>query len=219
VQVTTLNELIVPGKAPFPNMVKIDAEGFDLKVLARASNLLGKTDIFLVEAMVCGPYENSALEVMQFMAGARYCLIDYRTGTQPKARRPLTLRAGIPAKGIAAARQSRLLRVNFVPPASCQRLERRGRESKSLLFNASHPHPTFRFPGYVLKCLPPAIHADTLWFGPDCRTLFLPGIINDLCDFCIPDGLTGRTAPGFHPAAAFFVFIHLRTAQFATPFF
>src|SRR5690349_13477696 len=76
VQVTTLNELITPGKAPFPDMVKIDAEGFDLKVLAGASNLLGKTDIFLAEAMVCGPYENSALEVMQFMAGAGYRLID-----------------------------------------------------------------------------------------------------------------------------------------------
>jgi len=76
VQVSTLNELIAPGKAPFPDMVKIDSEGFDLKVLAGASNLLGKTEIFLAEAMVCGPYENSALEVMQFMASAGYRLID-----------------------------------------------------------------------------------------------------------------------------------------------
>ena len=35
--------------AGLPEMVKIDAEGFDLKVLAGASDLLGKTDIFLVE--------------------------------------------------------------------------------------------------------------------------------------------------------------------------
>jgi hypothetical protein len=29
-----------------PDMVKIDAEGLDLKVLAGGSNLLGKTEVF-----------------------------------------------------------------------------------------------------------------------------------------------------------------------------
>jgi FkbM family methyltransferase len=75
-QVITLNELIPSSGALAPDLVKVDAEGFDLKVLTGASNLMGKTDIFLAEAMVCGPYENSALEVMQFMAGAGYRLID-----------------------------------------------------------------------------------------------------------------------------------------------
>jgi|SRR5579859_2640055 len=75
-QVITLNELVASGGVPCPDMVKIDAEGFDLKVLAGASNLLGKTDIFLAEAMVCGPYENSVLEVIAFMASAGYRLID-----------------------------------------------------------------------------------------------------------------------------------------------
>jgi len=76
VQVITLNDLFPSGTEPFPDLVKIDAEGFDLKVLAGASELLGKTDVFLIEAMVCGPYENSALEVMEFMADAGYRLID-----------------------------------------------------------------------------------------------------------------------------------------------
>jgi FkbM family methyltransferase len=76
VPVKTLNEIVSSSSAPPPEMVKIDAEGFDLHVLAGASNLLGKTDIFLVEAVVCGNYENSATEVIQFMASAGYRLID-----------------------------------------------------------------------------------------------------------------------------------------------
>jgi FkbM family methyltransferase len=75
-QVTTLNELVASGSAPLPDLVKIDAEGFDLKVLAGASQLMGKTDIFLAEAMVCGPYENSVLDVVRHMASAGYRLID-----------------------------------------------------------------------------------------------------------------------------------------------
>jgi hypothetical protein len=57
-------------------MVKIDAEGFDLRVLAGASSLLGKTGIFLVEAVVCGNYENSVAEIVNFMANAGYRLMD-----------------------------------------------------------------------------------------------------------------------------------------------
>jgi len=76
VPVKTLNEIVSSSGAPPPEMVKIDAEGFDLKVLAGASGLLGKTDIFLVEAVVCGNYENSVAEVVKFMAAAGYRLID-----------------------------------------------------------------------------------------------------------------------------------------------
>jgi FkbM family methyltransferase len=81
VAVKTLNEIAATNAIP-PDMVKIDAEGFDLKVLAGASNLLGKTDIFLVEAMVCGNYENSLAEVMKFMMNAGYRLIDMTTPTR-----------------------------------------------------------------------------------------------------------------------------------------
>jgi FkbM family methyltransferase len=76
VPVKTLNEIVSSSSAPPPEMVKIDAEGFDLHVLAGASNLLGETDIFLVEAVVCGDYENSVAEVVKFMANAGYRLID-----------------------------------------------------------------------------------------------------------------------------------------------
>ena len=78
VPVTTLNQIISSSSAPLPDMVKIDAEGFDLKVLAGASDLFGKTDIFLVEAIVrtVGPHENSIAEVVKFMAKAGYSLMD-----------------------------------------------------------------------------------------------------------------------------------------------
>jgi FkbM family methyltransferase len=76
VPVKTLNEIAAAAGGGLPDMVKIDAEGLDLKVLAGASELLGKTDVFLVEAMVCAGYENSAARVIEFMAGADYRLVD-----------------------------------------------------------------------------------------------------------------------------------------------
>jgi len=77
----TLNKLVASSDAGLPEMVKIDAEGFDLKVLAGASDLLAKTDIFLVEAVVWGVgtgrvYDNSVAEVVSFMAKAGYNLMD-----------------------------------------------------------------------------------------------------------------------------------------------
>jgi FkbM family methyltransferase len=76
VPMMTLNQIVASSGAGLPEMVKIDAEGFDLKVLAGASDLLGKTDIFLVEAAVRGASENSVAEVVRFMAEAGYNLLD-----------------------------------------------------------------------------------------------------------------------------------------------
>jgi FkbM family methyltransferase len=79
VPIITLNQIVASSGAGLPEMVKIDAEGFDLKVLAGASDLLGETDIFLVEALVCcagGAFENSVAEVVRFMTKAGYKLMD-----------------------------------------------------------------------------------------------------------------------------------------------
>jgi FkbM family methyltransferase len=79
VPIFTLNEIVASSGAGLPEMVKIDAEGYDLKVLAGASDLLGKTDIFLVEAVVWGvggAYDNSVAKVVSFMAEAGYNLMD-----------------------------------------------------------------------------------------------------------------------------------------------
>jgi len=77
VPVTTLTEIVASSSLPMPNMVKIDAEGFDLKVISGASELLGKTDIFLAEvALGQRDLENTALKVIQKMADAGYRFID-----------------------------------------------------------------------------------------------------------------------------------------------
>jgi len=77
VPVKTLNEIVASSGLPIPEMVKIDAEGFDLKALCGASDLLGKTDIFLAEVSVGQrDFENTPLAVMQEMADAGYRLVD-----------------------------------------------------------------------------------------------------------------------------------------------
>lgn len=77
VPVKTLNEIVASSGLPIPEMVKIDAEGFDLKALQGASDLLGKTDIFLAEVSVAQrDFENTPLAVMQKMADAGYRIID-----------------------------------------------------------------------------------------------------------------------------------------------
>lgn len=76
VEVKTLNQIVANSTAGMPEMVKIDAEGLDLRVLEGASDLLGKTEIFLVEAAICAPLKNSLSEVLGFMSGAGYKLMD-----------------------------------------------------------------------------------------------------------------------------------------------
>jgi FkbM family methyltransferase len=74
VSVTTLNQ--IAATAGTPEMVKIDAEGYDLKVLEGASNLFGRTEIFLVEAQVCGPYDTTMARVVSFMEKVGYQPMD-----------------------------------------------------------------------------------------------------------------------------------------------
>jgi FkbM family methyltransferase len=75
VQVRTLNE-IATSVGCIPEMVKIDAEGFDLKVLAGGSELWGKTDVLLIEAAICSSSENTVREVVNRMYDAGYHLLD-----------------------------------------------------------------------------------------------------------------------------------------------
>ncbi len=75
--VLTLNDIVAASQAPFPEMVKIDAEGLDLRVLAGASELLGRTDVFLVEACICSrDGANTAAALMDLMTRAGYQLMD-----------------------------------------------------------------------------------------------------------------------------------------------
>lgn len=77
VPVMTLNEIAAASSWAVPDMIKIDAEGLDLKVIAGASELLGKTDIFLAEvSLVQRDFENTPLAIIQSMADAGYRFID-----------------------------------------------------------------------------------------------------------------------------------------------
>ena len=77
VEVRTIDEIIATAGVPPPEMVKIDAEGFDLKALAGAASLLGQTDIFFLEAAVCaGGIENTMAAVIARMHDAGYRMID-----------------------------------------------------------------------------------------------------------------------------------------------
>jgi FkbM family methyltransferase len=77
VSVKTLNEIVSASNAPLPEVVKIDAEGFDLKVLAGASDLLSKTDILFVEVTICcGGYENTIARVVRTMDEVGYHVVD-----------------------------------------------------------------------------------------------------------------------------------------------
>jgi len=77
VPLRTVNEIVASSGLPIPEMVKIDAEGFDLKVLAGAFDLFGKTEIFLAEASIGQfDFENTALALIQTMAEAGYRFID-----------------------------------------------------------------------------------------------------------------------------------------------
>jgi FkbM family methyltransferase len=75
-EVISLDDLLARYDLPVPEMVKIDAEGFDLKVLRGAKSLLGKTEVFFLEAGVLCPFENSVAAAVKFMAEQGYHLID-----------------------------------------------------------------------------------------------------------------------------------------------
>jgi FkbM family methyltransferase len=74
VEVKTLDQVV--ADEPVPELVKIDAEGYDIKVIDGAKTLLGKTDVFLIEAMICGPFENTTQAVINRMAQAGYSILD-----------------------------------------------------------------------------------------------------------------------------------------------
>jgi FkbM family methyltransferase len=77
VPVKTLNEIVAASNGPLPDMVKIDAEGLDLKVLTGASDLIGKSEIFFVEVVICSVfYDNTIARVVQRMDDAGYRVID-----------------------------------------------------------------------------------------------------------------------------------------------
>lgn len=85
IPIVTLNEIVAKNTAlPFPDLVKIDAEGLDLEVLEGASNLMGKTEVFLVEAaLFCKEFDNNLLKMVNYMDAKGYTLFDITDLNRP----------------------------------------------------------------------------------------------------------------------------------------
>jgi FkbM family methyltransferase len=85
IPVVTLNEIVAKNTSlPFPDMIKIDAEGLDINVLEGASDLMGETEIFLVEAAVfCKKFDNNLLKIVSFMDDKGYSLFEITDLNRP----------------------------------------------------------------------------------------------------------------------------------------
>ncbi|MFE3846672.1 FkbM family methyltransferase [Flavobacterium sp. LB3P45] len=84
IPVVTLNGLLLNSDLPIPDIIKIDAEGLDIEVLKGASNFLGKTEIFMVEAGVVNKlFDNSFLKLITFMDENGYRLFEITDLNRP----------------------------------------------------------------------------------------------------------------------------------------
>jgi FkbM family methyltransferase len=75
VGLTTIDEAISENEGIIPEMIKIDAEGFDLKVLEGAQLALGKTDVIFCEAAVICPFDNTLASICNYMTDYCYRLV------------------------------------------------------------------------------------------------------------------------------------------------
>ena len=77
VPVTTVKALVEKFALPAPDIIKIDAEGLDLKVLEGCGSLLGSTYLFFVEAsLLPNTKDNAFVQVVDFMKRRGYALFD-----------------------------------------------------------------------------------------------------------------------------------------------
>jgi FkbM family methyltransferase len=76
VEIQTLNDIVKSQGLP-ADMVKIDAEGLDLRVLMGASELFQTTEIFLVEVNIHDVFSENTLDrILKFMEEKGYHLIE-----------------------------------------------------------------------------------------------------------------------------------------------
>lgn len=84
IPVITLNSLLKENGSSIPDIVKIDAEGLDLEVLAGATDLFGKTEVFMMEAgIVNKQFNNSLIEITNFMDEKGYRLFEITDLNRP----------------------------------------------------------------------------------------------------------------------------------------
>lgn len=81
VPIVTLDQLVQDAGYPIPELVKIDAEGFEAEVMKGASTLIGKTELFLLEAPLVDPPSGwlSFAELVALMVDYGYEPYDFTT--------------------------------------------------------------------------------------------------------------------------------------------
>ena len=85
IPVITLNKIVEKQiNKPFPDLVKIDAEGLDIEVLEGASDLFGKTEVFMVEAAVFNKsFDNTIAKLIRYMENKGYVVFDITDLNRP----------------------------------------------------------------------------------------------------------------------------------------
>jgi FkbM family methyltransferase len=76
--VTTINDLIVNHNVPVPDIVKIDAEGFEARILRSADSIFGKTELIFLEVQLFNDdNECSMLNLARRMDEVGYAVYDF----------------------------------------------------------------------------------------------------------------------------------------------
>jgi FkbM family methyltransferase len=84
VEVITINEIIIRNDGIIPDLIKIDAEGLDMKVLEGADLALGKTPIFMIEVSVNNfTADNNIVSMIKFMDCNGYKIFDITELNRP----------------------------------------------------------------------------------------------------------------------------------------
>ena len=74
IEISTIDSIVEESGGAAPDLIKIDAEGLDLQVLAGARKTLESTDVVLVEGGVMAGIENSLVKVCAWMDEAGFQL-------------------------------------------------------------------------------------------------------------------------------------------------
>jgi hypothetical protein len=79
VPIYVVDSLIESKQMPIPDICKIDVQGFEIEVLKGAKSILGKTDIFILEASLFRFSPNQPLlhEIIDFMVKHGYVIYDF----------------------------------------------------------------------------------------------------------------------------------------------
>ncbi len=78
VPVITIDQLVLDRKIPIPQFVKLDVQGFEIKVLKGADQLFGITEVFVLEVSLFVFSGHSLFhEVIRFMSDRGYFVYDF----------------------------------------------------------------------------------------------------------------------------------------------